>query len=78
MHVSPSTLSRQIQRLEEDLGQPLFVRDNRTVTLPKPGKSYVPLPSKLYCSTSSFVTSSISRPFALRRAAYLLLCHRRL
>ncbi|MCP5645114.1 LysR family transcriptional regulator, partial [Klebsiella pneumoniae] len=27
MHVSPSTLSRQIQRLEEDLGQPLFVRD---------------------------------------------------
>ena len=28
MHVSPSTLSRQIQRLEEDLGQPLFVRDN--------------------------------------------------
>ncbi|KAI3490522.1 hypothetical protein L1887_45357 [Cichorium endivia] len=30
MHVSPSTLSRQIQRLEEDLGQPLFVRDNRT------------------------------------------------
>ncbi len=33
MHVSPSTLSRQIQRLEEDLGQPLFVRDNRTVTL---------------------------------------------
>ncbi|MEA8500743.1 sigma-70 family RNA polymerase sigma factor, partial [Salmonella enterica subsp. enterica serovar Muenster] len=24
MHVSPSTLSRQIQRLEEDLGQPLF------------------------------------------------------
>ena len=29
MHVSPSTLSRQIQRLEEDLGQPLFVRDNR-------------------------------------------------
>jgi LysR family positive regulator for ilvC len=26
MHVSPSTLSRQIQRLEEDLGQPLFAR----------------------------------------------------
>ncbi len=67
MHVSPSTLSRQIQRLEEDLGQPLFVRDNRTVTLPKPGKSYVPLPNRLYCSISSFVTSSISR--ALRSPA---------
>ncbi len=24
MHVSPSTLSRQIQRLEEQLGHPLF------------------------------------------------------
>ncbi|MGV8481981.1 LysR family transcriptional regulator, partial [Pseudomonas aeruginosa] len=30
MHVSPSTLSRQIQRLEEIFGQPLFLRDNRT------------------------------------------------
>ena len=33
MHVSPSTLSRQIQRLEEDVGHALFLRDNRTVTL---------------------------------------------
>ena len=49
MHVSPSTLSRQIQRLEEDLGQPLFVRDNRTVT------------SRRCCSTSSCGTLSISR-----------------
>lgn len=39
MHVSPSTLSRQIQRLEEDLGQPLFVRDNRTVTLTEAGEA---------------------------------------
>ncbi|MFO6425692.1 LysR family transcriptional regulator [Escherichia coli] len=31
-------LSRQIQRLEEDLGQPLFVRDNRTVTLTEAGE----------------------------------------
>lgn len=38
MHVSPSTLSRQIQRLEEDLGQTLFVRDNRTVTLTEAGE----------------------------------------
>ncbi|WP_348251490.1 LysR family transcriptional regulator, partial [Salmonella enterica] len=38
MHVSPSPLSRQIQRLEEDLGQPLFVRDNRTVTLSEAGE----------------------------------------
>lgn len=38
MHVSPSTLSRQIQRLEEHLNQPLFVRDNRTVTLTEAGE----------------------------------------
>lgn len=37
MHVSPSTLSRQIQRLEDDLGQALFLRDNRTVTLTDAG-----------------------------------------
>ena len=36
-HVSPSTLSRQIQRLEETLGQPLFLRDNRTVQLTDAG-----------------------------------------
>ena len=38
MHVSPSTLSRQIQRLEEILGQPLFLRDNRTVQLTDAGE----------------------------------------
>ena len=27
--MSPSTLSRQIQRMEEELEQPLFIRDNR-------------------------------------------------
>ncbi|NUW57212.1 HTH-type transcriptional activator IlvY [Cronobacter turicensis] len=39
MHVSPSTLSRQIQRLEEDLAQPLFIRDNRAVTLTEAGEA---------------------------------------
>jgi LysR family positive regulator for ilvC len=33
MHVSPSTLSRVIQRLEDELGTPLFVRDKRSVQL---------------------------------------------
>lgn len=37
MHVSPSTLSRQIQRLEDDVGNVLFIRDNRTVTLTDAG-----------------------------------------
>ncbi|WP_338883716.1 HTH-type transcriptional activator IlvY [Xenorhabdus sp. TH1] len=40
MHVSPSTLSRQIQRLEELLGHPLFLRDNRTVKLTAAGEQF--------------------------------------
>jgi LysR family positive regulator for ilvC len=74
----PSTLSRQIQRLEEDLGQPLFVRDNRTVTLTEAGKSCAFLPSRRCCSISSCATPSISRPSLSGEAAYLLLRHRRL
>ena len=36
-HVSPSTLSRTIQRLEEELSCQLFVRDNRSVILSDAG-----------------------------------------
>ncbi|OCG23475.1 transcriptional regulator IlvY [Gilliamella sp. wkB108] len=38
MHVSPSTLSRQIQRLEEHFGHPLFIRDNRQVQITQAGE----------------------------------------
>ncbi|MCO6548355.1 MAG: LysR family transcriptional regulator, partial [Gilliamella sp.] len=38
MHVSPSTLSRQIQRLEEHFGHPLFIRDNRQVQITSEGE----------------------------------------
>ena len=37
-NLSPSALSRTVQRLEEKLEQPLFVRDNRTVTLSPAGE----------------------------------------
>lgn len=37
-YVSPSTLSRQIQRLEDELGHSLFLRDNRTVELTDAGE----------------------------------------
>ena len=36
-HVTPSTLTRLIQRLEEELGEALFLRDNRSVTLTTAG-----------------------------------------
>jgi LysR family positive regulator for ilvC len=40
MHVSPSTLSRTIQRLEQAVGQPLLERDNRSVTLTEAGRRF--------------------------------------
>jgi LysR family transcriptional regulator, positive regulator for ilvC len=39
-HVTPSALTRIIQRLEEDLGENLFLRDNRSVTLTTAGKVF--------------------------------------
>lgn len=36
-NLSPSALTRSIQRLEEEVGRPLFVRDNRSVALTPAG-----------------------------------------
>ncbi len=40
MHVSPSTLSRNMQRLENMLGSKLFERDNRSVALTESGRKF--------------------------------------
>lgn len=37
-NLSPSALTRTIQRLEEEVGQPLFLRDNRSVALTEAGE----------------------------------------
>ena len=39
-HVTPSSLSRVIQRLEEEVGAPLFERDNRHVALTAAGRTF--------------------------------------
>ncbi len=39
-NLSPSALTRTIQRLEEQVEQPLFLRDNRTVTLSAAGEQF--------------------------------------
>ncbi len=39
-HVTPSALTRIIQRLEEELGEKLFLRDNRSVRLTPAGKVF--------------------------------------
>ncbi|TFH91292.1 HTH-type transcriptional activator IlvY [Vibrio ouci] len=43
MHISPSALSRQIQKLESDTGQALFLRDNRSVELTPAAKKLLPV-----------------------------------
>lgn len=40
MHVSPSTLSRAVQRLEEEVGAKLLQRDNRSVALTSAGSEF--------------------------------------
>ena len=42
LHLSPSTLSRAIQKLEADVGQRLFERDNRRVSLTPAGRMFLP------------------------------------
>ena len=39
-HISPSALSRIIKQLEDSVGAPLFLRDNRSVTLTREGRLF--------------------------------------
>ncbi|MFO7750378.1 MAG: HTH-type transcriptional activator IlvY [Desulfobacteraceae bacterium] len=39
-HITPSALTRVIQRLESDLGETLFLRDNRSVELTPAGRAF--------------------------------------
>jgi LysR family positive regulator for ilvC len=39
-NLSPSALTRSIQRLEEEIGRPLFTRDNRNVVLTPAGERF--------------------------------------
>lgn len=47
MHISPSALSRQIQKLEEETSQQLFTRDNRSVEITPAGKKLMPVALKM-------------------------------
>ena len=42
MHISQSSLSRHMQKLEEELGRPLFNRTTRRMELSEFGKQYLP------------------------------------
>lgn len=57
MHVSPSALSRQVQKLEQDVGHTLFVRDNRSVELTPIGTQLVPVAIKIVNEWKEFQVS---------------------
>ncbi|WP_019277650.1 HTH-type transcriptional activator IlvY [Vibrio coralliilyticus] len=54
MHVSPSALSRQVQKLEAETGQELFVRDNRSVELTPAAKKLLPVALKILGEWQNF------------------------
>ncbi|NOH81563.1 HTH-type transcriptional activator IlvY [Vibrio sp. RE86] len=54
MHISPSALSRQIQKLEDEIDQTLFLRDNRSVELTPAAKKLLPVALKIISEWQSY------------------------
>ena len=59
MHVSPSALSRQIQKLEDETGQELLIRDNRSVDLTPAGKQLLPVALNIVSGSNIHLFKSI-------------------
>ncbi|NML16363.1 LysR family transcriptional regulator [Azohydromonas caseinilytica] len=55
LHVSQSALSTQIKRLEEQLGQPLFERSGRTLTLTEAGRLALSYAESIFASGSELM-----------------------
>ncbi|MFD2179796.1 HTH-type transcriptional activator IlvY [Veronia pacifica] len=56
MHISPSALSRIIQRLEQDVGQKLLTRTNRSVALTAAGKQLAPVAMQIVTDWQNIVS----------------------
>jgi DNA-binding transcriptional LysR family regulator len=69
LFVSQPALSKQIQRLEEKIGGPLFARTRRKVALTEAGRVLIPLAEKL--ATESRVTFDSARAAVEGRAGTL-------
>lgn len=66
VHKSPSAVSRTIQRLEEQLGQPLFERDNRRVKLTPQGQAFQRYASDALASWDALREALTTRSESLR------------
>ncbi len=62
MHVSPSTLSRTIKRLEDEAGLALFERDNRSVSLTRAGEAFALFAEKTLVNWQRFQQITLPKP----------------
>ncbi len=65
-HVSPSTLSRNIKQLEDDLGITLFERDNRSVALTPEGNSFLVFAREVLQQWETYQESLLAQADQLR------------
>ena len=79
LHMSPSALTRAIQRLEEELGQPLFQRSKRRVALTRAGEIFrdhartqLALHARLL---EALATETVAPTGELRIACTVTACH---
>lgn len=79
LHMSPSALTRAIQRLEEELGQPLFQRSKRRVALTRAGEIFrdharaqLAMHARLM---EALATESLAPTGELRIACTVTACH---
>ncbi|MCP4717766.1 MAG: HTH-type transcriptional activator IlvY [Deltaproteobacteria bacterium] len=72
-NVSPSTLSRTIQRLEDNLGRQLFERDNRSVNLTETGIAFRNYAREALSRWQTF-QNSLDRQAAVLRGEISMYC----
>lgn len=65
-HVSPSTLSRNIKQLEENLGISLFERDNRSVILTHEGQQFLVFAREVIQQWETYQESLLAQADQLR------------
>lgn len=57
MHVSQSALSVQIRQLEDELGQPLFLREGRSLTLTEAGRIALEYAERIFATGTEMVAT---------------------
>src|SRR5438477_9760100 len=79
LHMSPSALTRAIQRLEEELGQPLFQRSKRRVALTRAGeifRDYARAQLAMHTRlVEALATETVAPTGELRIACTVTACH---